>query len=252
MLEKSVLKELASAHNAQQPNALVATVSGLTDDDIFDSVSLLVRHLISGDANLSRKLVTDLRDKGMSDSSLYLDILAGAAKQLGEEWEQDSVTFVDVTLGLAELQRLCLLVQASSRSTASLPDNRRSIFLCCAENEQHTFGLTLLENFFERAGWSVFGGSDVELGPQALERLQNDWYSIVGISISDLRGSENVRSLVKELRASSLNQDVLVMMGGAAFADDTITASTFGADLTAQNAELAVEAAERLLEQSLS
>jgi hypothetical protein len=50
--------------------------------------------------------ILGLKDGGVSLDSLHLELLEPTARHLGELWNQDLIDFVDVTLGVARLQRL--------------------------------------------------------------------------------------------------------------------------------------------------
>ena len=54
----------------------------------------------------ARTYVEALRAQGVSLESLYLDLLAGAARRLGEWWASDLCDFADVTVGVGRLQQI--------------------------------------------------------------------------------------------------------------------------------------------------
>jgi hypothetical protein len=71
-----------------------------------NTVPELARLVLSDDAQAAARLVARLRADGVPLETIYLDVLAPAARHLGERWEQDLTDFTDVTIGLWRLQQL--------------------------------------------------------------------------------------------------------------------------------------------------
>ncbi|WP_426215255.1 hypothetical protein [Methylobacterium sp. NFXW15] len=76
---------------------------------------------------------------GHSADRLFLELLAPSAALLGRLWDEDLCDFIEVTTGVARLQRLVARFRAEEE-TVSL-DHRRRLLLMGAPGEQHTFGV---------------------------------------------------------------------------------------------------------------
>lgn len=112
--------------------------------------------------------------------------------------------------------------------------------------EQHSFGLSMVAEFFRREGWDVVGvvggASD---DPAA--RVRKEWADVVGFSIGSEIRLEWLRQRIAEVRAASRNPDVIIMVGGPIFIINPGWVADVGADSTAMDARDAPRAAARLL-----
>jgi len=82
-------------------------------------------------------------------------------------WDNDECDFIDVTLGVARLQKLL----ATFNGSHLLPglDMRRQVLLAMTPGDQHYFGASMVERFLQAAGWSVeaaFDRSAAEIAAQ--------------------------------------------------------------------------------------
>ncbi len=74
----------------------------MTAADIEDFTQLVMAH----DRRAASAFVEALRDRGLPVSDVLLDLLAPAARLLGDLWLRDRCSFTDVSLGLVRLQHL--------------------------------------------------------------------------------------------------------------------------------------------------
>jgi MerR family transcriptional regulator, light-induced transcriptional regulator len=82
--------------------------------------------------------------------------------------------------------------------------------------------------------------------------VANEWFGVVGISVSTEQQIGGLSDLVVAIREASLNKHVGVMVGGPVFTHSPERALEFGADGTAVNAPAAVLLAKKLLVRSIS
>ncbi len=106
---------------------------------------------------------------GLPLESIFLDLLAPAARILGKRWEEDTLSFAEVTIALTKLQRLMRRLAAVSRPTGAAVD-RGAVLLTAVPGEQHLFGVLMLEEFFRRDGWrvDVLPGATRETNPRRI------------------------------------------------------------------------------------
>lgn len=209
-------------------------------------VSVFVQ-LIIGDSEPDIQLAVDSRRRaGMSIESLYLDLFAPAARQLGEMWSDDLCDFSTVTVALGRLQRLLRELSPSFGTEVEYPANGRRAMFAQPADEQHSFGLSMVAEFFRREGWDVFGV--VGGAPDdATVRVRKEWADVVGFSIGSERRLDWLRARIAEVRTASRNPDVVVMVGGPIFALNPDWVTQVGADATARDARDAPRVASRLL-----
>jgi methanogenic corrinoid protein MtbC1 len=128
----------------------------------------------------------------------------------------------------------------------SHPSDGRRVLLMPAPGEQHTFGLTIVADFFRRAGWQVVGGvGDSSLDPVALVRVE--WFDVLGISCGAHGRLDWLKTGIGAVRQASRNKAIGVMVGGPIFTETPSLAADVGADATAVDGRQAPSMAEQLL-----
>lgn len=190
--------------------------------------------------------VDGFMDHGVSVDQLLLHLLAPTARKLGEYWEDDSVDFVEVTMGLWRLQQVMREV-ASRRSPVitGLAASRRAFF-SPIPGDQHHFGTMMVEEFFANAGWDT----DIFLETDRrglLERLAAKPFDIAGLTISNDCNTETLASLLKAMRSVSKNPNMRILIGGRAVLENSKLVADTGADGTAQDPRDALHRAEELV-----
>lgn len=200
---------------------------------------------------------------GVGYAELQEDLLAPAARCLGELWAGDRCSFTEVTLATGRLHRLVRRMAPfdPGRSALAGPGAGCRVLLMPAPEEQHTFGLALVGDAFERAGWDVaYGGM---LGPDAvaltlaggrsanwptapstpegrtLRRMRREHFDCVGLSLGSTRHLDGLRRYITDLRAASRNRDLRVLVGGALFTLHPQAVAVVGADACAADARSA-------------
>lgn len=187
-------------------------------------------------------------DRGVSVESVFVDLLAPAARKLGEAWERDECDFVDVTMGLWRLQEVLREV-----ALQALPDGEdysagRSILFTPMPGDDHSFGSLMVEEVFARAGWE----SELLIGPtrsDLLGAIGERGFDFVGLTLSNDCNSAAISDLITTLRSVSKNPNLLIIIGGRFVNADPSLAGKVGADGTAADAQQALALAERLSEQ---
>ncbi|MEM8694699.1 MAG: cobalamin B12-binding domain-containing protein [Pseudomonadota bacterium] len=230
---------------------LVAAHSTPGDIDHFDPISeneaahfAPLPILLEADELLSE--VETFLGRGVPPETIFVDLLAPSARHLGEMWEEDSVDFVEVTMGLWRLQEVMREIAARTPSIAGRLLSPRSIIVAPMPGEQHSFGSVMIEECFSRAGW------DTELmlnsdGPRLTGRLAEQIFDLVGLTISCDCHIEPLPNLIRALRSTSKNADIRIMIGGRVPNEHPDLAAAVGADGTARNAQSAIEVADELV-----
>lgn len=250
VLEDHVLPKIARALSAAGPTESRTAAALVSDEDLERAIDTLVLRVLAGRVSATQDVVGELLDQGLPETTLYMDVLSIVAQRLGRMWDRDKVHFTQVAIGLGVLELLYWWIQDRSPDMEAKTNSRRSAIFGRAKNEQHTFGLVTLQRIFEKAGWRVSGGSNLALGPAFVKSVSAHWFAIAGISVGSSRNSSEVAGFIRKLRRRSKNPRIHIMVGGALFIDGTVNASDLGADLTADNAELAVEAAESIVDRA--
>jgi methanogenic corrinoid protein MtbC1 len=243
-IEADVIPRLVQAHRYTTPaaNTALANLPMQTAKQVAAFVDLIV-----GDSEAEIHASVDAkRRSGMSVEALYLDLFAPAARLLGDMWLDDKCDFSTVTVALGRLQRLLRELSPSFGTEVEYPANGRRVLFAQPADEQHSFGLSMVAEFFRREGWDVVGVVGGSADDPGL-RLRREWADVVGFSIGSELRLEWLRQRIAEVRAASRNPDLIIMVGGPIFVINPGWVAEVGADATAQDARDAPRVAARLL-----
>ena len=184
-----------------------------------------------------------LRARGLSLDVLYLDLFQPAARHIGELWHADLCTFVDVTLAIGTMQKLLRTFGPDFHKNGRPADGSRQALLAPLPGDQHTFGLSMVAEFFRRGGWSVWStpyGSLADLD----DLVQGTWFAVVGFSVSREDRLDELAAVVRMVRRASCNAGVGILVGGPVFVDRPDNVKRVGADVVGRNALQALAQAE--------
>lgn len=243
-IESEIIPRLLLAHKG--------AVDARGEDDLLgerpsaDHVLEFAGLVLSRDATAAARYVEAMVDQGFRLETLYLELLAPAARHLGELWEQDFCDFVDVTMALGRVQHVLREFSPLFRETGNAVTPRaRRILLTPAPGEQHSMGLMMVKEFFIRGGWEAIGGANVP-AEEVGRHLAAEWFDCVGVSVGGTCRLDGLAAWIAALRNMSRNPTVAVLLGGPHFVANPELAAFYGADGTAVDARAAVQQAERL------
>ena len=178
--------------------------------------------------------------------AIYLDLLTPAARRLGVMWEEDVCDFVQVTVGLMRLQQILTTYSIPFERNPGNSKHAPRVLLVPSPGDQHTFGMSMVASFFQRAGWNGWTGVPPSLD-DLLDRVRCEWFAVIGFSAATLARVESLSSVIRAVRRVSLNREVGIMVGGPVFVANPDLVIAVGADATAVDGRQAVLKARRLL-----
>lgn len=232
-----------SLRRAVPPRNGTDAAIGITSIDVEDFLHAL--------RNGREAAVVDLVDRhverGIREERVYLDLLAPAARRLGELWEEDRANYFQVTLLVGRIQGLVHRL-GRNRFEPTRPEHAgetRSVLLAAPAGEQHTLGLVIVGELFLRGGWSVAMGRPMDPAPTA-ERVAREWFDLVGLSVSRDVTLEDARDAIRAIRRESRNRNVRVILGGRVCSGSPEAIRSLGADSWASDGEDAVAVAKKL------
>lgn len=238
-IEAHIIPRLLLAHRPPAARAGHADAPRL--DDVVALASLAMAH----EASAALSLVESLRARGTPLEAIYLELLAPAARHLGQLWEADLCSFTEVTLGLCRLQQVLNALTAELNGDPERPRHGRRALLVPAPGEQHTFGLSMVAEFLRRAGWDVW--AEAASKQELIALVRAEWFAVIGFSVSCDTRLDVLAGAVRAIRRASRNPYLGVMVGGSVFVDHPELVSFVGADATAADARQACLQAETLL-----
>jgi MerR family transcriptional regulator, light-induced transcriptional regulator len=214
----------------------------ITENDVEE----FTRLSISGEAHALLDFVDQRLENGSSVEIVYVDLLAPAARRLGEFWEEDSEDFVGVTMGLWRIQEILRELTLRIPPVSRPGYGKRSALFSPMPGEQHSFGTLMVAECFQRAGWDI----DVLIEPTQSEltgKFANRHYDLIGLTVSHDCTKATLSSLVNTIRSVSTNPHIKVLMGGRVINEQPELVEQCGADATAIDAVSAVALGDRLV-----
>lgn len=248
LISSRVIPQLLRIHADVVPDAPAAEVLVKALAPNTAHVTDLADIILGDDLEAAVSYVTLLRERGLPMETLFVELLEPTARYLGEMWDEDKCDFIDVTLGVARLQKLL----ASFNNTHSVPalDTRRQVLMAMTPGDQHYFGVTMVERFLLAAGWEVqaeLTGTAQEISAAASRK----WFAVAGLTMGSEQMIDSLKTTIVQIRMRSVNTDIGIMVGGPLFTANPALAKEVGADATAPNAPAAVLIAQKLFDLSV-
>lgn len=243
LIESEIIPRLMLAHAAATP--LIASPAGDAAITAAEAEALAALALqVEADAVLSH--IEAILARGVSVDTVMVDLLAPAARLLGEYWEGDRCAFVDVTMGLWRLQEVVHEIAARiPENRAMAAGGRRALFVSMP-GDRHSFGTVVIDEIFRRDGWVTDRLSEVETA-DLVKRVSEEWFDLIGLTISCDCHIAPLAPTIAALRSVSRNAGLCVMVSGSVFGADPDLAARVGADGTARDAKLALQVAADLV-----
>jgi len=249
VIEAEIIPRLMLAHAA--PEEEPPAPPSVNDPAVtLDDRTRLLEAVAFGPPADSRRLVDEIRGRGVPLETIFLDLLAFVARRLGELWESDHLDFTTVTIGLCRLHEILREQSLWPEGHATdLDSDAPRILLATAGGDQHVFGVVMVAEFFRKAGWRVStepGASDGEL----VELLGEQPFDLLGLSAACTTLVGVMRGEIEKFRRASCNRDLRVLVGGRLFVDSPELVREVGADAAAFDAPSAPDAGKSLLARS--
>lgn len=230
-IESEIIPRLLMAHRRSSSSFAPIDPGPPGNDEVAGLVDIIIRLPISE----ARRAVDAMRARGTSAESIVAEVLPAAARHVGWMWETDACTFVDVTFALSRLQQLLRHYAPAMGTEHPASGAGRRLLLSVMPGEQHTFGVTVVEEVLRRGAWDV-----VPIVPPTpndlLQAAGEEWFDIIGLSAAGDAAIGAMRVLIPQLRAASANRSVRIVAGGAAVLRSPDEAMAAGADAVVTDA----------------
>lgn len=212
-----------------------------------DAVQAFALLLLTGDTEKCEDHFSNLRAANIPVATLFLDLFAPASALLGEAWLQDEAGFGDVTAGMSIVHSLFHRHSVDLYKEVDAAPRQESVYIMPLPKGQHVFGATMVETFFRAHGWDVYSGVYQD-EHAALDAVSNGHFDMIGISFSIHEDVPRCTDFIRNLRKASRNRDLGIMVGGPPLLERPDLYLEVGADLTASNAQEAVERAAQFVD----
>ncbi len=227
VIEAQIIPRLVQAHRvdlaAEGYNALAGPV--ISPKQVASFVALSQ----SGQASETTPFIDQLLHDGVTTDRIFLELIAPAARQLGLMWEQDLCDFTEVTRGLICMHEVTHRLGFEYQNGPQLSGDVQRIMLASAPGSQHFLGMTIVSDFFRKAGWDVV--IEISVSEKELQHaVSNEWFDVIGISCGTEAQLQTLPGLIRSLKAASGNPEPGVLLGGPIFTLQEHDARSLGAD----------------------
>lgn len=175
-LAREVVRRLAfrmprSAGHTQMPDA--------------EQIALFCAALLSQDDTAANQFIQAAQRDGASAAQISRGYVAGAARHLGQMWDDDQISFVDVTMACGKLYGIIRGLRHVIASALTEGRELRPALFALVPGETHTLGIEIATDHFRRDGWEVdmLIGMDHDLLLSEADRRQ--YQAIVLVANSD-------------------------------------------------------------------
>ncbi len=162
-----------------------------------DQIALLCQALISDDDAAGARIIQDVRSKGASIEEIYLNYLSESARMLGVWWEEDRVTFAEVTVGTSRMYAIMRILR--HQLPLADPSSRKAAVFASVPGETHMLGVRMAADLFRKDGWDI----DLLIGrahDELVFDISRSDVVVVGLSARSERTLEALSKIVIALR----------------------------------------------------
>lgn len=177
---------------------------------------------------------------GATVEQILEELLAPAARRLGDMWESDDCDFLGVT---SASHRLQTAVRRLSQYAGVERQGHPRALLAAVPGETHVLGLAIVRTYLEKCGWcaELADGSDVS------DAVRRHSYELVAFSVTCDRFVYALAEAITRVRKASRNRNVFILVGGPLVASNPGLAARIGADAGAATPQEAVGVTRSLL-----
>jgi len=242
IIESEIIPRLLMAHNIAEGRARQRRFRTISPEEAARFATLPLR--LEAASLLSE--VDGFIANGASVETICLDLLAPAARKLGEMWERDECDFLDVTMGLWRLQEVMREVAARAPVDLAALALPYSALFSPMPGDHHNFGTLMIDEVFARGGWR----SEALVKPERrelLDRIARQPFDLIGLTLARDCPSGALSNLIRAVRNVSANPHIIVLVGGRMINENPRIAVEVGADGTGADALAALEFANGLV-----
>lgn len=203
--------------------------------------------LLSDESERAAQLVESHLGRGHEMPNILIELCAWAAREMGELWTDDRVSFVDVTIGVCRLHDVVHRFSGAAENIeASAAASAPSILIASAPGEQHVFGVLVASELFRQQGWDVTAETSGDAAA-IVRQVSARRFDMAGLSVSHDGAVGDLTDLVSAMRKAAKNPSMKLLAGGQLFQHSPHIAEEIGADGIAGSGLDAPELARKLL-----
>jgi len=176
-------------------------------------ISAFCDTLIGSDPAAALAFIDARRAEGLTRHGVYAGYIGAAARELGDRWDEDQVSIIDVTVGTGRLYALMRAIRAEGSFGRPEPDARRKALFATVPGEDHGLGITMAADMFREAGWQIDLQTETD-HDNLLTHIETTSPGVIGLSLSTEHRLEQLMRLVVAIRIA-MPESILGVAPGA-------------------------------------
>ena len=210
-----------------------------------ESVAAFCDTLVKDGPEAALQFVDARRAEGATRKDIYLGYIGAAASELGKRWDEDWLTFTDVTIATGQLYALMRALRDEQADGSPDFDRRRRALFATVPGEDHGIGITIAADMFRGAGWKI----DLQIGADheaLVAHIEQTRPKVVGLSLSTEGRLAELLHLFLSIRIA-LPRTIVGLAPGAGL-DPNLISDLADIDLLFTDATSAMSDLDRLIE----
>ncbi len=189
-LAADVVQRLVSALRRRQPGEHLIISE--------ESVAAFADALVQPSPEAALKFIAERREEGLTREGVYRGYIGAAARRLGDQWDEGTLSFFQVTTGTGHLYALMRSLRAERPPMQTLDPKRYALF-ATVPGENHGIGITAAADLFRESGWEI----DLQIGTELDELIAHVSHTepqVIGLSLTTSRWMKALVRLVVAIR----------------------------------------------------
>lgn len=215
------------------------------DEEEINKLSDLLLDTKEGSFELA---IMVLKTHGASIDYIVLELIPEIARRFGKQWEDDSLSFADVSMGVSKLERVIHKLDYLFQANQLDRQQNKAILISGFPGSQHSLGSLIFANFFTFCGWQVHRPNQVNMDSIAYG-VSSKILQAIAISVSTNEQLEQLPNLINLIRQKSQNPKIIVLVGGPLYNRAPDAFDHIPAEVKAFNPEESVQKLEQHLSQ---
>lgn len=199
--------------------------------------------LLAADRTAAHQIVTQALDNGLSIRDLYISVFQPSQYEVGRLWLLNKVSVAEEHFCTAATQAIMSELYPQIISSRRIG---KTMVAACIGSELHEIGVRMVADFFEMEGWDTYYLGAGVTYEQVISAIKLHTPNLVALSATMTYHVQEVREIISSIRINLADLTPPIMVGGLPFNTNTNLWRDIGADLSAQNATDAVQAAQGL------
>lgn len=173
----------------------------------------MIRAVLDHGAFSADGLLSELRGNRLTIDAIIDQYVPHVARILGEDWENDKISFAEVTIGSMRLQSLLAEATSGSHSNTSAQAAFVHALVLVPQGEQHFLGASVVASQLRRLGCDVDMSFDEDMGALTA-RLMHCAPDVILITCPRRETLESVTNTVQTIR-NAVSESPVLALGGA-------------------------------------